>query len=365
MTPANFPSNPPSPCRIAITGVGAVSPAGWGAEALVRATEAGLALPAQAVPRPPRSRPLLQRPIPPPPARPTWLAHPRLRRASIISHHAVAAALEALAQAGFAPLTASFPTRLAVVVCVMSGSVIYSRRFFDEVLQSPATASPVLFPETVYNAPSSHLAAVLGVDGPNYTLVGDPSVFVSALGQAGGWLCHDEIDAALVVGAEEPDWLTAEAWDLFAPGIPASGGSGALLLQPGNATSRVLLEASTERHGYIDARSRQAAIGNARQELHDLCGFSPEGLLVDGRSGASRYDQAEAATWQTWSGPVRSPKRLLGEAFAAGSAWQCVVAAEAVRQRSTPTAVVSVGGLNEAAAMASFRAPDAIPPIAV
>ena len=67
--------------------------------------------------------------------------------------------------------------RLAVIFAVASGSVVYTRRFYEQVTKQGAkAASPMLFPETVYNAPASHLAALLGIDGATYTLVGDNSV---------------------------------------------------------------------------------------------------------------------------------------------------------------------------------------------
>ena len=56
--------------------------------------------------------------------------------------------------------------RLGIVACTMAGSVAYSRRFYEEVLREPATASPLVFPETVFNAPASHLAAYLGTLRP-------------------------------------------------------------------------------------------------------------------------------------------------------------------------------------------------------
>ena len=70
----------------------------------------------------------------------------------------------------------------------MSGSVNYSRRFYDETLKDPATASPLVFPETVFNAPASHLAALLGTTAINYTLVGDPGTFLQGIALAADWL---------------------------------------------------------------------------------------------------------------------------------------------------------------------------------
>ena len=51
-----------------------------------------------------------------------------------------------------------------------TASIRYSERFFGEVLENPATASPMLFPETVMNAPASHMAAYLGCTGSSSPL---------------------------------------------------------------------------------------------------------------------------------------------------------------------------------------------------
>ena len=104
--------------------------------------------------------------------------HPRLRRASAISRFAAAAGLGAIADAEVAPNL----ERTAVVFAISNGGVIYTRRFYSEIVKAGAqSASPLLFPETVFNAPASHLAAILGICGASYTVVGDGAVGVLAL----------------------------------------------------------------------------------------------------------------------------------------------------------------------------------------
>ena len=74
---------------------GAVSPAGWGVSALRETLQKGGAATGHRPVRPGCAKPLRVRPVPPPTQRPALLAHPRLRRASVITQHAVGAALEA------------------------------------------------------------------------------------------------------------------------------------------------------------------------------------------------------------------------------------------------------------------------------
>ena len=334
--------------NIFIHGIGAVSPAGWGTQALLDAMTSGTPIPTKELPRPARP-PLHVRTVPAPATRPPWLAHARLRRTSPITQYAVAAALEALGPDAARVTDGSL--RLGIIMCVMSGCVNYSRRFYDEALRDPATASPLVFPETVFNAPASHLAALLGTNAINYTLVGDPGTFVQGLALAADWLLGDQVDACLVIGAEEIDWLTASAFRLFYRDIILAEGAGAVCLRREPAPENsVRLETVSDSHLFTAAQPRPAATRNMRQQLPRA---RPDALLVDGRQNLPRYDTAESAAWQDWSGPRLSPKRILGEGLIAAAAWQTILAVEAVRRTNAP-ALISVVGTNQQAIGAVF-----------
>src|SRR4029450_11790747 len=66
--------------------------------------------------------------------------------------------------------------------------------------------------ETVFNAPASHLAAILGVTGATYTLVGDGAVGLAAITMAEELMAKEALDYCLVVGTEEIDWLLCDAY---------------------------------------------------------------------------------------------------------------------------------------------------------
>ena len=75
-----------------------------------------------------------------------------------------AAGFDALGDAGLKP-GIGLGTTTAVVFAICSGGVNYTRRFYHEIVTLGARgASPLLFPETVYNAAASHLAALLNVN---------------------------------------------------------------------------------------------------------------------------------------------------------------------------------------------------------
>src|SRR5438034_9197525 len=266
---------------IFIHGIGAVSPAGWGVLPLREALAKDEPLPVKELARPGLTRSLRVRPVPPPSPRPSFLAHARLRRTSPITQYAVAAALEALGED--AARVSGGSLRLGIILCVMTGCVNYSRRFYDETLKDPATASPLVFPETVFNAPASHLAALLGTTAVNYTLVGDPGTFLQGLALATGWLLAGRLDGCLVIGAEEMDWLTAEAVTLFASQAQTSDGAGALYLrrEPGQSPA-VELRAVTDCYLFSNNQSRALAARRARAELSAA---GAQQLLCDGTQG--------------------------------------------------------------------------------
>jgi len=233
----------------------------------------------------------------------------------------------------------------------MSGCVNYSRRFYDETLNNPAMASPVIFPETVFNSPASHMAALLGTKAINYTLVGDPGTVLQGLALAADWLVSGKVDGCLVVGAEERDWLTGEALCLFDSDAEASDGAGALYLRrEPDAKPPVELEAITQCHLFTTNQNRAEAALRAREELGKN-GTSQ--LLCDGLQGVPRLDRDEEAAWKGWAGPRLSVKKILGEGLMAASAWQCVAAVDAIRQ-SFSEVTVSVVGCNQQAIAARF-----------
>src|SRR5437870_4966125 len=135
--------------------------------------------------------------------------HARLRRASAISRVAAAAGLAALAGTKTPPSL----DRIALVFAISNGGVIYTRRFYADIVKSGAqSASPLLFPETVFNAPASHLAAILGITGASYTIVGDGAVGVLAIKMASDLMENKSLEACLIIGAEEADWILCDAY---------------------------------------------------------------------------------------------------------------------------------------------------------
>jgi hypothetical protein len=329
---------------IHICGLGAVSPAGWGVAALRDALAKREPLPIQRLERPGSEKPLPARLVPNPAARPAFLAHPRLRRASPITHYAAAAALEAVAA-----IRAKRPPNLplGVIVCVQSGCVQYSCRFYDETLKDPATASPLLFPETVYAAPASHIATLLESVSLASTLVGDPACFLQGVALGARWLHEGRVRACVVIGAEETNWILADALWHVERGAVIAGGAGALCLSLERELSiGAQLLSITDSHTYSAGNNRIRAVRAMRVQLGKSI---PDELLCDGLLDSRRADVPEREAWADWTGARLSPKRILGEGLMAAAAWQCVAACDAVAAGHFAAATVSLAGSNQQA----------------
>jgi len=241
-----------------------------------------------------------------------WQNHPRVRRATPITWFMLEAAQQALDVAGEVDRA-----RLGIVAAFGSGSLVASRRFYEGVLKNGQRfASPNLFPETVFNSPTSHVAAVLGAAGPAYSVVGDDSTWVNAVGVARGWLRAGTVDAALVIGAEELDPIILDAyragrWLRDGNNFTAGEGAGAVLLRL--TSGGVRIERVVEGFTF---RSHAQAERAAKSCVAALAGVP---------------------LWPASERPF---------AFTASAAWQTVDAVEAVRRQPQRVAV-PVWGRNE------------------
>lgn len=335
---------------IAITGWGAVSPAGWSAQALWDGCNRGKPLPISKLEHPGISKSILGRRVPKPSSPPPFLRHPRLRRSSSISHFATAAALEAIGDR--IQDLQNGRRRLGIIFTAMIGCVNYSVRFYKEALQDPGTASPIVFPETVFNAPASHLGTYLGTNAISYTLVGDQGSFLQGMAMGADWILEGRVDGCLVVGADEFDLLIASAHHLFDREAVASEGAGALFLEKQTGTtSEIQLDRVTQPKPYGDIASKTNAARTIREQF---AASDKHTVLCDSLTGLKRLDHAETLAWSDWSGSKLSVKPLIGDPLSAGSAWQCVVAAEHLSRRLFDHAIVNVIGYNGQVIAAQF-----------
>jgi hypothetical protein len=332
--------SPPFPLfPVAVIGQGAVSPAGEGADALLT-REAIPDFELASLRAPETRRYSVRRVDPKLPGLKKWALEPRLRRASAVALYLVEAATQALT-AWPRPAGA----RLGLVGAFFCGCPAYSRRFLEQTIrQGQGAASPALFPETVYNSPLSHAASILGVDGAAYAVVGDDTAWVEALRVAATWLALDEVDAVVVVGAEEIDIIAVEAYAAAGwlraakPFRPAEGAAAVLLRRP-EAGDGCRIEAIHPGRTYRDPASARDAAQACLAE------FFPH-LPVFPSAGHSWLEALERETTGGRLGPFEAS--YLGEAFVATAGWNLLRALSPAA--SPPTGndwIVPVWGQNQ------------------
>ena len=201
------------------------------------------------------------------------------------------------------------------------------------------------FLETVFNAPASHLAAILGITGATYTLVGDGAVGALGVRMAEDLMCNAELDCCLVVGSEEVDWLLCDAyrkWRLLraqppiepfgarARGTILSEGAGAIFL----AREGPVSIDKTDVGGYYANRKSLERVAtetvlNLADAKIDIVISSANGTFVDAaESGAIARHSNKAL--------VYAPKPALGESAGAGGLWQMIVGAKSLLTEEMP-----------------------------
>jgi 3-oxoacyl-[acyl-carrier-protein] synthase II len=269
---------------------------------------------------------------------------PRLRRSGEISLLGVTAGLAALADAGI-PLEEA--NRGAVVFAIACGGVVYTRRFYHEVLTEGANvASPLLFPETVYNAPASHLAAILKIDGRDYTLVGDSSVGLSALHFASQLLAIDPaLPFCVVVGVEEADWVLADGfatWRMASnrPWFPVFGSRPGTILAE-SAAAAVLSRAGSLRLAGTSAglpffSQKEAPAALAKVVSQMFAGRPPAGILASANGTFADGVEESVLGARFGSVPVYAHKPAIGDSLGASAMLQLVMAKFALEQQKLP-----------------------------
>jgi len=349
-----------------IAGLGWVTPLGAGLDEVWERLRRSDVAEAKVLTNPETGREHVYAPVPPKTVEALG-RNPRLRRSSAISYFAVAAGMAALENAGIA-MTPETAGRTALVFAISSGGVIYTRKFYEQIVKQGANvASPMLFPETVYNAPASHLAAQFGIDGASYTLVGDSTVGLAALKFAEQLLATgDDLDRVVVVGSEECDWILCEAYRDWRLSRGPGSAHGALLAE--GAAAVVLAREGTvelEMHAGVPVfRQREAEAALTRVYAELVQGGEADAVI--GCANGTFVDAIEqrviarclpgAATY--------FPRQALGEALGASALMQMLVAALALRHGGVPgeaaekkmeAVLVSALGFNQQASGALLR----------
>ncbi len=171
-------------------------------------------------------------------------------------------------------------SRVAVVFATAFGCVELTEAFFQSaVTHGWSGTDPSTFPETLANAPASHVALLHELRGPNITVGSKGFAGESALIQAASLLRHGQADLAIVLGG---DVLTRAVYEWYET---------ADLLSPACYNSEPLPESG----GFIPSEGVAALV-----------------LEPAGRWEARSYAQLSSGRWASGGQPVEAVRQMLG-----------------------------------------------------
>jgi 3-oxoacyl-[acyl-carrier-protein] synthase II len=219
--------------EILVTGLGTVGPYGSGDESLRRVLASG---------EPPIpaeldgsagyhvSRAVRQALLVDPALLREWLSPGEARRMSPPSKLAVSASRMALRNAG---LEGSADEGMGVTLATAFGPTSYSEGLLRQILlEGPEAASPLLFTESVANAPAAQIAILAKARGPSVTICQREAGALMAVGQAASDVASGRASRALAGMVDEMTPLLHSLLDRFGAVTRNGGPSGQVLARP-------------------------------------------------------------------------------------------------------------------------------------
>ncbi|MFQ5900277.1 MAG: beta-ketoacyl-[acyl-carrier-protein] synthase family protein [Thermodesulfobacteriota bacterium] len=279
----------------------------------------------------------------------------RFRRAADISRYAIGAVTLAIEDAGLKELN----NRTSLIMGITHGAMNMSREFHRGLVSGDG-ASPMLFSDSVLNAPAGNVSVCFGIKGASHTLVGGGPIGIRAIGFASDLLTTKRADIVIVGGAEEFDEVVHHSYSRFGylckgnelspfdinrNGFVMGEGAGVLVLERKKDAlkrgARIYAEVSGWDVGFSLNRSDEAMAKIMGKTL-DKGGVEPDliGYISSGANGSS-LDYLETGAIKKLFKKAPAPfigsiKPDIGEAFSATTILQAVSASLVMESRMIP-----------------------------
>lgn len=157
-----------------------------------------------------------------------YMVYRRLRRAAMISKYAIASVKLARDDA---QITISDNNRVSVLTNVTHGALNYTQEFHKSIVtEGPGLQSPVLFSDSVLNAPSSNISLCFGIKGPVHSLIGGTTTVIKSLQLAAQMIRRGFVDKSIIVACEELNELSTHYYSKHGINKIAEG-AGALIVE--------------------------------------------------------------------------------------------------------------------------------------
>lgn len=278
-----------------------------------------------------------------------WIPPLEARRLSAPSRFAVVAALTALEDGGI-PCAEEPDPALAVSLGTAFGPSAWTQGLLDQILgEGPRAASPVLFTESVANAPAGRVALACRATGPNHTFSQGEASPLVAVAHAADELSHGTAERALAGATDEMTPLLHAVLHRFGAlarptpdgveegrpfaagrdGFLAGEGSAVVVLERAEAVARrgarahvrlrawaTAFDPTASRVGWGTGSGALAATLSEELERAGV-GLDSIDLVVSGASGSRAGDRLEAEVlcrlWPAARPAVVAPKAITGE----------------------------------------------------
>jgi len=302
-----------------------------------------------------------------------FLSKKEVRRADRFTQLSIAAAQEALFQAGFEDGLTIDPERVGCIMGTGVGGVHTIEAGYD-VLREKGTAgvSPQVVPMMMPNAGAGTLALRYGLQGPSHTVASACAAGADAIGTAARLIRMGEADAIVAGGSEAALTSLARAafenmgatsssgisrpFDARRDGIVMGEGAGVLVLEDAEIAQKrgqpVLGEvlgfgASSDAHHITAPQPEGNGAARAIQRALEDAGLGPDDLDYVNAHGTSTplNDRAETRALERALGeaakrtPVSSTKSVTGHTLGAAGAIEAALTLLALREGMTPPTV--------------------------
>lgn len=152
-----------------------------------------------------------------------FVKDPRLARSSLVSQYALASAVSAVSDAGI-ELKKMVSEKIAVIFGTCNGPCLATEKNYASLIEKgKKSVDPLLFPESVFNAPAGLISIFLGIKGPCIALPLGPAAGGYAMITAINYLANYDMDCALVVASDELSKVAHEALSYLRVISPGDG----------------------------------------------------------------------------------------------------------------------------------------------
>jgi 3-oxoacyl-(acyl-carrier-protein) synthase len=253
----------------------------------------------------------------------------KFRRAADVSKYAMAAIKLAITDAGLESVKGEDS---AIVTAVTHGALNYTQEYHESLLTGDVEdISPILFSDSVLNAPAGNASICFGIQGAVHTIVGGTGASVKAAILAGRLMGEGRVKRAIVVSAEELNELSFYCRSKLGEPV-LSEGAGAILIEGENARENTNVYCYISGFAsHLNPEDREASLKTSIDKALAMAGIEKQDLNFVLSDVPPVMD-----TGYLNGLPSDTVSRYYGKAFCVSSMWNIIAAAYIIKQGVLP-----------------------------